>query len=76
MAVPASTPFARAFTNNTPESSIESWLISETALESYLGERLTRVQQTALYLLNTLLQEPAVWWLPERPSKCACEVGD
>ena len=44
MAVSAPTPFARALANDTPESSIESGLISETAVESNLGERLTRVQ--------------------------------
>jgi hypothetical protein len=55
MAVSAPTPFARALAHDTPESSVESGLISETAVDSNLGERLTRVQQKALYLLDTLV---------------------
>jgi hypothetical protein len=75
MAVSAPTPFARALAHDTQESSVESGLIRETAVESNLGERLLRVQQQSLYLLDTLLQEPAMWWLPERTPKSACEVG-
>jgi len=75
MAVSAFTPFARSLANDTPESSVESGLIGEPAVESNLRERLTRVQQKALYLFDTLLQEPAMWWRPERASKSPCEVG-
>jgi hypothetical protein len=41
MAFSAPTPFARALADETPESSIESGLVSETAVDSNLGERLT-----------------------------------
>jgi hypothetical protein len=75
MAFSATTPSAGALANDTPESSIESGLVSETAVDSNLGERLKRVQQTTLYLIDALLEEPAMWRLAERAPKSTSEVG-